>query len=137
MERSKFNYLATIIRDYPRTDTYIKNREKELMNRFNDLKDENVGGGRAQYKKNSGVEDMAIDLAEDLRLHVLRQHADAVKWCLDDSDMETQNIINELYLKEHIELNIWGVSQKVHMSVASCKNRRQVFFEKLASKLGI
>lgn len=36
------------------------------MNNFQEFKDENVGGGRAENKKDESVANMAITLAEDV-----------------------------------------------------------------------
>ncbi|WP_283679937.1 transcriptional regulator [Lentilactobacillus sp. Marseille-Q4993] len=137
MEKALFNYIAEIISDYPETDHYIKEREDELMNQFQEFKDENVGGGRAQFKQNTGVEDMAITLSEDRKLNNLRRHAIAVKKCLDTSDDTTNLIIKELYLQKHQYLTIAGVAAKVYLSDRAVRERRNRFFESVAKELGL
>ncbi|QHB52463.1 DUF722 domain-containing protein [Lentilactobacillus hilgardii] len=137
LKKALFDYIAEIISDYPKTDQYIKEREDELMNQFQDFRDENVGGGRAQYKNNTGVQDMAITLAIDKRLNTLKRHAKAVEECLNETDDDTKIIINELYIKHHPTLNVYGVAERVNLSASQVKRRRSKFFETLSVKLGL
>ncbi|MCI1699455.1 MAG: transcriptional regulator [Liquorilactobacillus sp.] len=137
MKRSIFNYIADIIREYPTSEMYIKKREDELINRFQEFKDENVGGGRAQNKKDEGVECMAITLAEDRRLNNLKRNEEAVRKILESSDPVTRDIIYELYLRENCILTLEGIAQEAHLSGTAVKKRRLKFFEKVAAELGL
>ncbi|TLQ29492.1 DUF722 domain-containing protein [Lentilactobacillus parabuchneri] len=137
LKKALFDYIAEIISDYPQTNQYIKEREDELTNQFQEFRDENVGGGRAQYKNNTGVQDMAITLAIDKRLNTLRRHAKAVEQCLNECDSDTKAIIEELYIKQHPTLNVYGVAEKVNLSASQVKRRRLKFFEHLSNKLGL
>lgn len=136
MEKEVFNHIAKIIYDYPSIDKYIHDREQALMYKYQEFKDENVGGGRAQNKRDEGVAYMAITIAEDRRLTSLRQAETAVRRSLESSDAITRDIIYELYLRENCILNLEGVAQKAHLSVSGLKKRRLKFFEKVAEKLG-
>jgi RinA family phage transcriptional activator len=137
LKRSKFNYIADIIREYPVIDGYIHNREVELTNKFQEFKDENVGGGRALNKRDESVADMAITMAEDKRLNNLRKNERAVRESLQESDPITQDIIYELYTRENCVYTLEGLAQKAHLSLAAVKKRRLRFFEKVAEKLGL
>lgn len=137
MEREVFNYIAMIVRDYPTSEMYIHQRERELMNKFQEFKDENVGGGRAQNCKNESTERMAITLAEDRRLNNLKKNEEAVRKALELSDQITKDIIYELYLRENCILTLEGIAQKAHLSVAAVKKRRIKFFEKVAAEIGL
>lgn len=137
MKKELFNYIACIIRDYPETDKKIAETEQELMFRFNDLHDENVGGGRAQYVNNEGVANMAITLAENNRINNLRRNADVVGKCLDECDEDTFEIINALYLHKHPEYTLDGIAQKIHISRAQAYRKRTSFFEEVAEKRGL
>lgn len=137
LEKALFNYIAKIISDYPETERYIKEREDELTNQFQEFRDENVGGGRAQFKNNTGVEDMAITLATDKRLANLEKHAKAVDTCLAQCDEVTHKIISEMYLHKHQYLTIPGIAQKFRISERSVRNYRNRFFEQVADQLGL
>lgn len=116
---------------------YIKKREDELINRFQEFKDENVGGGRAQNKKDDGVECMAITLAEDRRLNNLKRNEEAVRKVLESSDPVTRDIIYELYLRENCILTLEGIAQEAHLSRSQVHRRRDNFFKEVAKELGL
>lgn len=137
MKRSLFNYIADIIREYPTSEMYIKRREDELINRFQEFKDENVGGGRTQNKKDEGVECMAITLAEDRRLNNLKRNEEAVRKILESSDPVTRDIIYELYLRENCILTLEGIAQEAHLSRSQVHRRRDNFFKEVAKELGL
>jgi len=137
MKREVFNYIAMIVRDYSTSEMYIHQRERELMNKFQEFRDENVGGGRAQNRKDESTERMAITLAEDRRLNNLKKNEEAVRKALESSDQITKDIIYELYLRENCILTLEGIAQKAHLSVAAVKKRRIKFFEKVAEEIGL
>lgn len=137
MEKALFNYIAKLISDYPKTDSYVHTREEELMNKFQEFRDDNVGGGRMLNGKDTGTEDMAITLATDRRLTNIERHADAVEECLSSADDTTYQIIKELYLKQNREVTVYGVAQLVSLSERAVKYRRMKFFEAVAEKLGL
>lgn len=147
MKRSTFNFIADIIRDYPLYDQHIKQREEELMNKFQEFKDENVGGGRAQNKRDENVENMAITLAEDKELVNLKRNEQAVRKTLlqcasNDKipsllDNITYDIIEEMYIHEMSMYTLQGIAMKTNLSVSQVKKKRQAFFETVARERGI
>ncbi len=137
MKRSTFNYIADIIREYPTIDEYIHRREQELMYKYQEFKDENVGGGSALNKRDESVAELAITVAEDRRLNNLRRNERVVRESLVESDAITKDIIYELYTRENCVYTLEGLAQKAHLSLAAVKKRRLRFFEKVAEKLGL
>lgn len=137
MKKSVFNLIAQILRDYPRLPEYIKKREDEIMHPFNANVDENVGGGRAQFKKNESTELTAITLAQDRRLSCLENNYKVITKNLKQTDDITREIIKQLYFKEFPDLTLIGVSERLHISRSDLSKKRTNFFEKLAEDLGI
>jgi RinA family phage transcriptional activator len=136
-----------MIREYPLYDQHIKQREDELMNRFQEMQDENVGGGRAQNKKDESVADMAITLAEDKELINLKRNEQAIRKTLlkcasNDKipallDNITYDIIEEMYIHEMSMYTLQGIAMKTSLSVSQVKKKRQAFFEAVAHERGI
>ncbi|MFT9411556.1 hypothetical protein [Liquorilactobacillus hordei] len=146
MKRSTFNYIADMIRDYPASEEYIRQRRQELTNKFKEFKDENIGGGRALNKKDESVADTAITIAEDKELNNLKLNQlaveNALKKCIQSADKGildniTYDIIYELYLREIAILNLDGIANKSHLSLSQVKKRRLRFFEEVARQRGI
>lgn len=137
MKRALFNYIADIIMDYPNFEKYISQREQALMYKYQEFKDENIGGGRAENKKDEGVANIAITIAEDKRLINLKRNYEAVQVCLEHSDSITRDIIYELYIRENCILTIDGIAQKTHLSRAVVARRRLKFFERVAKEIGL
>ncbi|WP_125767305.1 transcriptional regulator [Lapidilactobacillus wuchangensis] len=134
MERVIFNHIVSILRDYPYIDSYVKDREDELMHPWKES-DRNVGGGRSNIP-GKPVEAMAITIADDRRLSNLERNKKIVTRCLESSDSSTQTIIHELYIKQHPTLTIQGVANKVSLSLSAVKKRREHFFEDVRQQLG-
>ncbi|KRM95972.1 hypothetical protein FC19_GL001453 [Liquorilactobacillus aquaticus DSM 21051] len=126
-----------MIRDYPSAEEYIRRREQELMYRYQEFKDENVGGGRAENKKDEGVAQMAITIATDRRIENIKRNQKAVGQALKNSGEITQDIIYELYLRENGIYNTEGVAQKAHISVSQVRRKRNKFFELVAEERGL
>ena len=100
MKKSAKKLVVELLRDYPNIPNRIKQREEEIKHPFIP-RDENVGGGKAQYKQNNPTENLVITLHDDLRLKRLKDEYDAIKLTYDEADKDTQTIISELYFKRH------------------------------------
>lgn len=72
MKRSTIRTVEDILRDYPKIDKYIEQREHELRYPVTPV-DENVGGGRAQNGFNDSAYRLIITLDDDKRIQKLRQ----------------------------------------------------------------
>lgn len=133
-----------VIRKYPLMDKLIHDREMEIMYPFNPDVDENIGGGRAENKKDESQERMSLKLASDKYLNKLHRQENAVCKVLHQCavnaeprrlDDTTYMIIDELYLKERRELTIEGIATRVNISRASVFRRRDAFLEAVKKEL--
>ena len=52
-------YIASLLEDYPNYQEYVNKRIFELTHPVQEV-DENVGGGKAQFKRNNVVDNMLI-----------------------------------------------------------------------------
>lgn len=133
-----------VIRKYPLMDKLIHDREIEIMYPFNPDVDENIGGGRAENKKDESQERMALKLASDKYLNKLHRQENAVCKVLHQCatnqeprrlDDTTYMIIDELYLKERREYTIDGIADKVHVSRRNVFYRRDAFVKAVKDEL--
>lgn len=134
MDRNKFNFIASLLYDYPKTDEYIKQRTEELMYPYNPNQDENIGGGRSNITENQ-VERMAINIATDRRLTTLERNKKIIDQCLDQCSWETYKIIDTVYFKR--AKSVEGVAMEIPLSASQVRRLRQQFFERVADELGI
>lgn len=134
MERNKFNFITSLLYDYPKTDEYIKQRTEELMYPYNPNHDENIGGGRSNITDNP-VERMAINIATDRRLTTLERNKKIIDQCLDQCSWETYKIIDTVYFKR--AKSVEGVAMEIPLSASQVRRLRQQFFERVADELGI
>lgn len=138
MRRETFKYLEQVLQDYPKFDKYIKKREDALLYRFNELTDENVGGGRALNKKNDAVERQAITIAEDKCIFNLKMNKLAVERTINKFDEETNCIISEMYFNHYRRYtNVRDASDILHISYSTINRKRKLFFEELATEIGL
>lgn len=98
MRRQTRAYIESLLEDYMNYYKHKAQREFELRHPFIPV-DENVGGGKAQYKPNDSVDRMLITLDEDVRLNNLRREHFAIKVCYEEAPEYVQKIVNELYFK--------------------------------------
>ena len=134
MERNKFNFITSLLYDYPKTDEYIKQRTEELMYPYNPNHDDNIGGGRSNITDNP-VERMAINIATDRRLTTLERNKKIIDQCLDQCRWETYKIIDTVYFKR--AKSVEGVAMEIPLSASQVRRLRQQFFERVADELGI
>jgi len=135
MERAIYKHIEQILRDYPDIEEYVHERRQELMQPYDAVPDENIGGGRSNVPSKP-LEDMVVSIADDRRLAVLEQNKKVVDECLKMVDDDTVNLITELYFKKHPMLTIGGVAVQLHSNRATMGRKRTKFFELVKSKLG-
>lgn len=136
MKKSVAKFIEDILRDYPEIDQYLKERNQSIFYPFNE-RDENVGGGKAQNKKNESTAITAITIAEDRRLFQLRKQKEAVEKCLNRCDKDTRLIIDNLYFKKHVVYTIDGIAYLLNSSHASVSRKKKSFIKDVAIELGI
>lgn len=136
MEKAIFNHIEKMLKDYPKIDSYIKQRENEIMYPYKPDRDENIGGGRALNKRDESAEMTAITIADDKYIQGLKRNKEIISRCLKQSDSLTYEIIEQLYFKEFPFLTMTGIAQFNHVDRTVCSRRRTQFFEKIAEELG-
>lgn len=136
MRRSTFRHIEDILRDYPKIDSYIEERETELRYPLKQL-DENVGGGRSnEYSEHQT--NVLITIDQDRRLNSLKKERDVIDDCLDEAGKDTETIIKELYFKEHPDFTFDGLIARQIVLVSRTKafELRNSFIEQVAKGLG-
>lgn len=98
MRRQTRAYIESLLEDYPNYYKHKEQREFELRHPFIPA-DENVGGGKAQFKPNDSIDRMLITIDEDVRLNNLKREHFAIKVCYEETPEYVQRIVNELYFK--------------------------------------
>lgn len=138
MKRSTIRKVEDILRDYPKIDKYIEEREQELRYPAT-TGDENVGGGRAQYKYANQTLSTLITIDEDRRINALRRQREVIDDCLDGVGADTEVIVNELYFKKRQQYTIDGLiaNHLVHVSRRSAFRLKNKFIEDCARGFGL
>lgn len=136
MKRGTFKHIEEILRDYPKIDKYLSDREEEILHPIKE-NDENVGGSRSTDISKT-TERKAITLAEDMRLRELRKQKEAVEYAFECSDFLTRRVIECYYMSRNKKT--WDtVTLEVasgQISISTIKRLRTSFFEKIANELG-
>lgn len=133
MRNSTYRYVVQILRDYRRTDTYIKQREEELMYPYRSH-DENIGGGRSGFISDTTAR-MAITIADDRRLSNLENNRNIVDACLNETDEVTKDLIDEMYITNNY--SIVRASQEINITDRHARRLHSKFVEKVADELGL
>lgn len=130
--------VIEILRDFQDIPQHIKDREEELRHPVVP-RDENVGGGRAQYKPNDAIDRLIITIDEDERLHKLKEEYEAVDYCYRHADDYTQKIIYELYIKRYPSYTMQGLIENgiIPYSQKTAYKMRNKFLKEVAKRLGI
>ncbi|WP_436669832.1 transcriptional regulator [Lactiplantibacillus plantarum] len=138
MKRTTIRKVEDILRDYPKIDKYIEKREQEL--RYPTVpRDDNVGGGKAQYKYPETTLNTIITIDDDRRINALKHQREVIDDCLDDVGHDTEVIIKELYFKKHQRYTIDGLITNHLISVSHTKafELRNEFIMECAKGLGL
>lgn len=138
MKRSTIRKVEDILRDYPKIDKYIEEREQEL--RYPSMPgDDNVGGGKAQYKYGNQTLDTLITIDEDRRINALKRQRAVIDDCLDDVGEDTEVIVSELYFRKRQRYTIDGLiaNHLLACSRANAFRMKAQFISDCAKKLGL
>lgn len=126
------------MRDYPKIDKYIEKREQEL--RYPTVpRDDNVGGGKAQYKYPETTLNTIITIDDDRRINALKHQREVIDDCLDDVGHDTEVIITELYFRNHPRYTLVGLVDNNLLSVGKARayELRNAFVNECAKRLGL
>lgn len=138
MKRSTIRKVEDILRDYPKIDKYIENREQEL--RYPSTQgDDNVGGGKPQFKYTNQTLDTLITIDDDRRINALRRQREVIDDCLDDVGEDTEIIVNELYFRKRPRYTLVGLvdNNLVGVGKARAYELRNAFVGECAKGLGL
>ena len=138
MRRSTIRTVEDILRDYPKIDKYIEQREQELRYPVTPI-DENVGGGREQNGFNDSTDRLIITLDEDKRINALKKQRQVIDDCLDEVGPDTQAIIDEQYFRKYPRYTLTGMVENNMLSVGKSRayKLKSLFIKKCAKGLGL
>ncbi|WP_063489734.1 transcriptional regulator, partial [Lactiplantibacillus plantarum] len=117
---------------------YIEKREQEL--RYPTVpRDDNVGGGKAQYKYPETTLNTIITIDDDRRINALKHQREVIDDCLDDVGHDTEVIITELYFRNHPRYTLVGLVDNNLLSVGKARayELRNAFVNECAKRLGL
>ena len=133
-----------VIKNYPHLKRLIHERRQAILHPYQEFKDENINGGRAQNVRNESIERSVEQLDADVELNALYKQQEAVSLVLSKCvkkgvrsllDDATYDIIFELYLRENQVYNIDQIADKVCLSRRSVFRRRDAFVEEVRTNL--
>lgn len=138
MRLSTIRKVEDILRDYPKIDKYIEDREQELRYPVKPA-DDNVGGGKAQYKYGSQTLDILITIDDDRCINTLRGQQNVITDCLDDAGKDTEVIINELYFRKRPQYTIDGLiaNHLINVSRRNAFRLKNSFIKECAKGFGL
>nr|WP_282803979.1 transcriptional regulator [Secundilactobacillus kimchicus] len=138
MKRSTIRKVEDILRDYPKLDKYIEQREAELRYPTSQP-DDNVGGGKSNYRDPDTLTRTLITIDEDKRLNSLKHQRDVIDNLLDESGPDTLTIIRELYFKKYPRFTLRGLVEQhlVNVSRSTAYELRNRFISDCAKELGL
>ncbi|WP_047999403.1 transcriptional regulator [Lactiplantibacillus herbarum] len=138
MKRSTIRKVEDILRDYPKIDKYIEEREQELRYPVTPG-DDNVGGGKAQYKYGTQTLDTLITIDEDRRINALKRQRDIIDDCLNGVGNDTEVIIKELYFCRRPQYTIDGLitNHLINVSRANAFRLKSQFIADCARGMGL
>ncbi|MGX7091192.1 transcriptional regulator [Hutsoniella sourekii] len=137
MKRSTFNYIKDILKDYPKIDQYIKQREEELRYPF---KAADVNADiKSKGKPADGMSNLLITIDQDRRLASLERNKRVIMDNLYLCDEDTYIIIHELYIKKYRQYTMDGLVDNHIISCGRSKafQLRDQFFEHVADDLNL
>lgn len=133
-----------VIKNYPHLNRLIHDRRQAILHPYQEFRDENINGGRAQNVRNESIERSVEQLDADVELNALYKQQEAVSLVLSKCvkkgvrsllDDATYDIIFELYLRKNQVYNIDQIADKVCLSRRSVFRRRDAFVEEVRTNL--
>lgn len=139
--RKEKAYIASLLEDYPNYQAYVDSRIYELEHPVGEI-DENIGGGKAQFKEHNVVDNMLITIEEDHRLNELRREHYAIRACYDEADEDIQKICYELYFKKYNTRKYHTISDMCNggallLSQSAAYDKFDDFMHQLAMQLNL
>ncbi|MCG1684559.1 transcriptional regulator [Staphylococcus epidermidis] len=135
LRTSTKRYLESELKNYNFIDKDIQRVREEVMNPWTPT-DTNIGGDRTQNNV-SVTEIRAIRAVNDRRLSQLARMKSAIEIIYENSDKDTQNLMDLYYFKRPRTLNLTGVAQEICVSKSNAYEMRKDILTRLADELGI
>ncbi|GAY74331.1 transcriptional regulator [Lentilactobacillus kosonis] len=129
MRSGTYKHIEQILKDHPYIDRYIKEREDSISYPYVE-RDNNVGGGKAQFKNNEGTARVAITIATDKEIIFLKYTKRMVDECLEETDEDTLEIIQELYFKKRSTMTLTGLGRMLNLSRSQVARKRSDFLKR-------
>ncbi|CCI81605.1 phage transcriptional regulator, RinA family [Lactobacillus hominis] len=141
MKKQTKAYIEALLEDYPHYSMYKAQREFELRHPYQE-RDENVGGGKAQFKKNDAVDRMLITIDEDKRLNSLWREHFAIQVCFEEATEDVQKIVKYLFftdakVRKYYSIRELAEDNKLSCSSATAYREFNQFLEEVAIELGL
>lgn len=141
MKKQTKAYIESLLEDYPHYSVYKAQREFELRHPYQEP-DENVGGGKAQFKKNDSVDRMLITIEQDRRLNSLWREHMAIQICFEEAPDIVQTIVKELYFKDphlrkYMTIGDLVIAKQIPCSRATGYQLFNKFLQEVAVELGL
>ena len=133
-----------VIKNYPHLNRLIHDRRQAILHPYQEFRDENINGGRAQNVRNESIERSVEQLDADVELKALYKQQEAVSLVLSKCvkkgvrsllDDATYDIIYEFYLRENRVYNVEQVAEKVNLSRRAVYKHRDAFIEEVRTNL--
>lgn len=134
-------YIISLLVDYPHYEEHVERRKWELEHPVGQI-DENVGGGKAQYKQDDRVVRMLIGIDEDTYLAALRREHFAIREAYEFADLDVQKICQEIYFKDTRYRKYSTIADMcnggaLHISQTVAYDKFDDFMHDLAQQLGM
>lgn len=131
--------IVSLLEDYPKYPAYVEARKFELAHPITEI-DENVGGGKAQFKQTNAVDNLLIRTDEDRQLKGLGDCHYAIQACYDEADEDVQTICYELYFKKYKDRKYHSISDlcnsgKLLLSKSAAYDKFDDFLYQIARQL--
>lgn len=136
MRKSSKRYIKNLLRDYPNLDKYIKEREEELRHPYMES-DENVGGGKAQFKQSEKEFHILVTIEQDRRLSALEKEKQVIQSTFESAGVITQKIIMDVYFKQRCSLACLVDEKQIPLAQAQAYRLESEFIQEVGDKLGV
>lgn len=130
-----------LLEDYPKYYNHKEKREFQLANPVG-VRDDNVGGGKAQNNYQNPVLGLMITTESDTYLTNLTHNHDVIRVCYEEADPNIKIIIDELYFKDYKKRDSRSIDDLIHkgllnMSRSSAYDAWNNFIYETAIQLGL
>lgn len=133
-----YKHIESLLRQYPHMDKEIEEIIADEQFAFRqENTDENIGGGHSPNPQATENKLIGVLMLENQRsIRQLRNYQLQIQRTWDESDNETRDVIEAIYLHPHPNLSLLGIGQLLHMDKSKVSRLRRKFITCLGVKLG-